>query len=83
MEQIQKYLESIDASAIKLDGFDDAVIGLAQSFSGFVIVYDQQKILDILQKDMTEEEAWEYYYYNIKGAYLDNDQPIFMIDTNS
>lgn len=57
-------------------GFDDAILGMA----GHRIVYDTSKILKRLQCDhhMTEEQAIEFYEYNIAGAYVGEGTPLFL-----
>lgn len=42
-----------------------------------LIVYDANKIIEKLSDDMGEDEAWEYYYFNIEGAYFGPTSPIF------
>ena len=77
-------LENIDPDfiegAINLDGLEDAIIGVAEEFTGNRIVYSKTKVLDILQKDMSEDDAIEYYYYNILGLYASEQNPIFFVD---
>ena len=66
---------------IKADGFDDAVIGFTQKKGGnFVIVYDvSQMIATLKNRDgMTEEEAVEYFEYNIQGAYVGKGTPVYV-----
>ena len=64
------------------DGFDDAFIGT--TISAFdrkqVAVYDYDKCLLILMHDnhMKEEDAIEYFDYNVIGAWVGNGTPIFM-----
>jgi hypothetical protein len=29
-------------------------------------------------KDMTEEEAWDYYSFNMLGAYVGESTPVFL-----
>jgi hypothetical protein len=69
-----------DESFLKADGFDEAVIGLEEK-SGRLI-YSTAICLEILVKDdgMTMEEAIEYFYYNIEGAYMGEQTPIFCND---
>lgn len=45
-----------------------------------VVVYSAEKVVKILVKDndMTEEEAWEHFDYNISGAWLGDGTPIFV-----
>ena len=72
-------LNELAEGAILLDGFDDFV-GVTESFGeGIRILYSRDKILESLQKDMTEEDAIEYYYYNIVGGYFGEQNPIFLV----
>jgi len=65
---------------LKADGFDEAVIGIDE-MSGRLI-YSTTKCLEILVKDseMTMEEAIEYFDYNVLGAYMGEQTPIFCND---
>ena len=70
-----------DSEALLCDGFDDAIIGVAERINlGPVVAYDVDKIIEILMKrgDMTDEEALEYFYFNIKGAWMGEGTPIFI-----
>jgi hypothetical protein len=68
---------------IKFDGYDEAIIGPAfiwrdQTTVG-VLVYDAEKIREILMRDdMTSEEAREYIEFNIEGGYLGIETPILV-----
>jgi len=63
---------------LKAEGFDDAIIGVDE-FS-MRLIYSVSKCIEILQKDMDEEEAAEYFEFNVKGAYMGEKTPIFCID---
>jgi ribosomal 30S subunit maturation factor RimM len=45
-------------------------------------MYSRSKILDILQSrdEMTEDEAYEFYTYNILGMHVCEQNPIFLVD---
>lgn len=60
---------------IKADGFDDAIIGVS---SDIRVVYSLDKIIEILQKDMSEEEAVEFFYFNIESAYVGDKTPLYV-----
>ena len=67
------------------DGFDEAIIGYAEpiGMSGPVVIYDRQKVIDILvSQEMTEEEAIEHFEYNIAGSYMGEGTPIYMHRAN-
>ncbi len=76
MNILSRILEEYpDEGIVKADGFDDAVIGIS---SDIRIVYSLDKIIEILQKDMTEDEAVEFFYYNIESAYVGEKTPIYV-----
>jgi hypothetical protein len=61
---------------LKADGFNDAIIGKRDG----LWVYSTDKVIDILMDasvDMTREDAFEYFDFNIKGAYVGPGTPIF------
>lgn len=62
------------------DGFEPAFVG--SSISAFsrvqVAVYDYQTCIQVLMKDMNEEEAIEYFSYNVIGSWVGDDTPIFI-----
>ena len=59
------------------DGFDDAIIG--QSTKD-LLVYNASTIIEILMErdGMTEEEALEFFEFNIDGSYMGEQTPIFV-----
>ena len=63
---------------LKLDGFDDAILGVVQRIGLQAICYDTHKVIEILMKDMSEEDAWDYYSYNMLGAYVGESTPVFL-----
>jgi hypothetical protein len=58
--------------------FDEAIVGLIYKNTGLVAVYDSYKIIEILNKEMSYQEAAEYYEYNIEGAYMGDKTPVYM-----
>jgi len=66
---------------IKADGFDDCLLGLGFRFGNRgTLVYDQAKVIEKLMQDsnMSEEDALEYYEFNILGAFVGENMPIFV-----
>lgn len=69
---------------IKADGYDAAIIGQASVWRDQgrhdVIVYDAHKIIGILvERDgMTEEEATEFFEFNVEGAYVGVSTPVYV-----
>jgi hypothetical protein len=61
------------------DGFDDAVIGIEESTMR--LVYSISKCLEILESQgMPDEDALEYFYFNVQGSYVGEQTPIFCFD---
>jgi hypothetical protein len=42
------------------------------------ICYDTDKVIEILMEDMSEDEAWEYFEYNVLGAWVGEHTPVFL-----
>ena len=77
-------VEEINPEALLCDGFDEAIIGMAERINlGPVVAYDVDKMLEIMvERDgMTYEEAMEYFDYNILGAWMGENTPVY-IQTN-
>ena len=68
-----------DEPIILADGFESAFIGVAHQFTTSFAVYDRKKCIEILMKDMTSEEAEEYFEFNVQGAYVGENTPAFLI----
>ena len=68
-----------DIELLKADGLDNAVIGVEDLSER--LVYSKFKVLEILMEEgMTQEDALEHFYYNIKGAYVGEKTPIWVED---
>lgn len=77
---IEEILE-INPDALFCDGFDDAIIGIAERINlGPVVAYSMNKIIELLMErdGMNYEEAIEYFNFNIQGAWLGENTPIFI-----
>jgi hypothetical protein len=66
-------------NSMTADGFDEAVIGTVERFGEVetIVLYDKDKVIEMLMKEMPREEAEEYFYYNILGAYVGEGTPAF------
>ena len=60
------------------DGFNDAVIGVEINL--MCLIYSVSKCLEILREHMSEEDAIEYFEYNISNAYVGEQTPIWCYD---
>ncbi len=67
---------------LKADGFDGAVIGTTMLWGaeGEVLVYSVEACIDILRErdGMDYEEAVEFFEFNVTGAYMGKQTPIFV-----
>lgn len=60
------------------DGFDDAIIGIDSN--SMRLIYSVSKCIEILSKDMDEEEVVEYFDFNVRVSYVGGKTPIWCID---
>ncbi len=63
---------------LKADGFDEAILGVDDT--SMRLIYSVSKCILILMRDMTEEDAIEHFYYNVSGAYVGEQTPIWCND---
>jgi hypothetical protein len=74
-----------DEEFLSADGFEEAVIGVVYDKMDAVmrLAYSRCKCLEILMKrdGMTEEEAVEYFDFNVEGAYMGEKTPVWVDDT--
>ena len=76
-EMILEHFE--EEEFLTADGFDDAIIGVCEN-SGRVI-YSCSKCIEILVAEgMSDEDAMEYFYYNVSDAYVGEKTPIWCND---
>lgn len=63
------------------NGFEDAILGVAERINMTpVITYDTMKIIEILMDKykMTQEEAYEFFAFNILNAWIGESTPVFV-----
>jgi len=71
--------EEHDVEMMLADGFDDCIIGVVGRFGKQpVVLYDRVAIIRKLMKDMSVEEAEEFFEFNIAGAWVGEGTPAFM-----
>lgn len=76
-----------DCEFLKADGFDEAVLGVVFDNMNAVVrlAYSRCKCLEILMKrdGMSEDEAVEFFEFNVEGAYMGEKTPVWVDDTFS
>ena len=78
-ELTEKVTDAIDEGEIILvDGFADAFLGIGRQFDKPMAVYSRRKCIEILMRDMDEEQAEEYFDFNLAGAWVGETTPIYL-----
>ena len=73
------------AEPLEADGLEDALIGVGWQFSQALMVYSVKKVLEILmtRDGMSDDDAREFFEFNIVGAYVGPGTPVFVEDEGS
>lgn len=72
-------LKELNPDALIPDGFDAAYMGYIERKGVTVATFNAPKCIDILQSQgMTYEEAAEFFDFNVQGAYLGENTPLFL-----
>jgi hypothetical protein len=82
-DEIQSWLveQFPDEEFLLADGFEDAFVGVVYGKGREALTcYDQQRCLDTLIKrdGMTEEEASEFFSFNVDDAWVGEKTPMFL-----
>lgn len=79
METLKQILENYpEAEFVKLPAeFDDCIIGL--EVSSMRIVYAEELVIrELMSQDLSFEDAYDHYSFNILGSYVGEQTPIFI-----
>jgi|TARA_R110000787_G_scaffold1871_2_gene7899 hypothetical protein len=62
------------------DGFEECLVGVgSRCGQPDIAVYDQEKCIQVLMSQgMGHEEALEYFDFNVLGAWVGEETPIFV-----
>jgi len=73
------------SEALRADGFNNAILGVCTHFSHEVVIYDYEKCVSILMNrdGMTDEDAREHMEYNVCGAWVGENTPVFLREFES
>lgn len=88
-EQIEAYIEERfpDCELLLADGMDAAFVGVAERFEPdghhrLFAVYDYDRMVKIVAGPRASEQRWEeaaeYVYFNIAGAYVGETTPAIL-----
>jgi len=73
--------DSEEFGLIKMDGYDDAIVGVVERFGQPpILCYDKELVLLQIAKDsgMSEADAEEWFEYNQIGAWMGESTPCFL-----
>ena len=77
IECINNYAEQADSELLLADGFEAALVGIAEGCGRSpAVVYDREKCIAIL---MDRDEANEFFDFNVAGAYVGVGTPVFLV----
>jgi len=84
----REFIDDFPEELITADGFDDAIIGIANGWfpaekdgvsQNMVVAYDYDKCVEILaSQGMSLEDAEEHLIFNTLGAYIGPGTPVFV-----
>jgi hypothetical protein len=70
-----------DETILLADGLESAFMGIGRQFTHPVAIYSYKKSLRCLKEmGMTKEDAEEYFQFNIAGAFVGDQTPVFLQD---
>ena len=70
-----------DETILLADGLESAFMGIGRQFHYPIAIYSYKKTLKCLKgMGMTTEDAEEYFQFNIAGAFVGDQTPVFLQD---
>ena len=75
-------IAEINPEAMLADGLDDAIMGMCMQFGAEPLVaYDYEKCIEILieRDNMSRIEAIDFIQFNVIGAYVGLNTPVFIM----
>ncbi len=70
-----------DETILLADGLENAFMGIGRQFHYPIAVYSYRKtIKTLMRQGMDREEAIEYFDFNIAGAFVGDQTPVFLQD---
>jgi hypothetical protein len=75
--RIDDLADELGVPLVRVNGYDDCVIGVCSR--GDRLVYDASKVVaKLVEGGASEEEAAEYFEFNIECAYVGPNTPLFV-----
>ncbi len=77
--EADKLLKEREESVVFADGLEEALIGIGYQFNDPIAIYSKKKAIQyFVEQGMDEEQAYEYFDYNVIGSYVGEQTPIFL-----
>ena len=77
-KELVEEIKEMNPEAMFADGHDHAIMGYS---SDGKVVYSANQIIDgLMNEGMTNEDAVEYFHFNIEGAYVGEFTPIYIYE---
>lgn len=83
MNKLEQIVEQYpDSEILKADGFDECVLGYEYNWDGNIrLIYSIDKIITkLVVEGMDVDDAIEYFEFNMRGAYVGEQTPIWCQD---
>lgn len=68
------------AEVVFVEGFDEAILGVARQSDRFFVVYDYRKVIQILSRTMNQEDAWIYFEKNMLNEVSGGATPAYLVN---
>ena len=80
MSTRERIRDFVDDDALLMDGFDDAIIGVAERCGQPALVaYSRNRCIEILEgQGMSHEDANEYFDFNCAAAWMGEKTPVII-----
>ena len=77
---VREAIKDANPEALFADGFDDAIIGIGRRCGQpSIVVYSASKCVHVLiDQGLTPEEAEEHFGFNVVGAWMGPNTPMFV-----
>lgn len=80
---IMELLQDLNPEAFVMEEYESALVGLVRMWNGPVVAaYSAEKIIDMLAVEMGHDNAVDYFHFNIEGAYVGENTPLFVFGTD-
>jgi hypothetical protein len=79
-DDVKAWLAEAAPDALLADGFEDAILGIVERVGQpAIVIYDREKCIKILQRDMSYDDALEFFDFNTSGAWVGPGTPGFLV----